>query len=213
MESRAIKIYASMNKKIAMKVIPGHFATSSSHINQYIDLMNLKNRQNEAEEAAREMARQYVNSTIVDTIVCLEGCQVIGAFLARELSSAGIMSMNMHQTIYIVTPEFNTSGQMTFMENTLSTINGKHIILMTGSATTGDTLKKSVECISYYQGKVEGISAIFSAVSQVEGIKVHSIFNEKDLPDYRSYSAGDCPMCQKKQRLEAIVNGNGYNKL
>ncbi len=213
MERRAIKVNAPMNKKLSMKVIPGHFATSSSHVNQYLDLTGMKTRQSDAAEAARVMARQYVNSTIVDTVVCLEGCQVIGAFLAQELSAVGIMSMNMHQTIYIIAPEFNSNGQMIFRENNLPAVYSKHILLLAGSATTGDTLKKSIDCIQYYGGMVEGISAIFSAVDKVDGITVHSIFKAKDVPDYMSYDIGECPMCEAKQRLEAIVNGNGYIKL
>ena len=213
MESRAIKVYAPMNKRLAMKVIPGHFATSSSHINQYIDLTTMKSRQNEAAEAARIMAKQYVNSTVVDTIVCLDGCQVIGAFLAQELTSAGIMSMNMHQTIYILAPEYNTNGQMIFRENNLPAVYNKHILLLAGSATTGDTLKKSLECINYYGGLIEGISTIFSAVDKVDQVPVHSIFTAKDIPEYESYTVSECPMCHAKQRLEAIVNGNGYMKL
>lgn len=213
MESRAIKIYAPMNKKIALKVMPGHFATSNSHINLYIDLTTMKARQNEALEAAKVLAKQYVSTTVVDTIVCLDGCEVIGAFLAQELSMAGIRSMNAHQTIYIIPPEYNTNGQMIFQENIIPTIYNKHILLLAGSATTGDTLKRSVDCIKYYGGMVGGISAIFSAVENVDGIPVISIFKAKDLPDYKSYTINECPLCQSKHRLEAIVNGNGYMKL
>ncbi len=213
MESRAIKIYAPMNKRIAMKIIPGHFATGNSHINQYIDLTTMKTRMSEAAEAARVLAKQYVNSTIVDTIVCLDGCEVIGAFLAQELSSAGIRSMNMHQTIYIITPEFNTNGQMIFRNNLQPAVYGKNILLLAASATTGDTLKRSLECIRYYGGMVQGISTIFSAVDKIDGNLVNSIFTAKDIPDYRSYNIGECPLCKGKQRLEAIVNGYGYMKL
>lgn len=213
MESRAIKIYAPMNKKIALKVIPGHFATSNSHINLYIDLTTMKTRQSEAAEAARVMAKQYVNTTVVDTIVCLDGCEVIGAYFAQELSISGIRSLNAHQTIYIISPEFNTNGQMIFRANIQPLVYGKHILLLAASATTGDTLKKSVDCIKYYGGIIQGISAIFSAVDKVEGITVNSIFKTKDLPDYQSYTIGECPLCNEKQRLEAIVNGYGYMKL
>ncbi|HWT73746.1 MAG TPA: orotate phosphoribosyltransferase [Mobilitalea sp.] len=213
MESRAIRIYAPMNKKIALKVMPGHFATNNSHINLYIDLTTMRSRQNEAVEAARVMAKQYMTATIVDTIVCLDGCEVIGAYLAQELSGSGIMSMNAHQTIYIITPAFNTVGQMIFRENNLSAVYSKHILLLAGSATTGDTLRRSVDCIKYYGGIVQGISSIFSAVDKVDDIEVHSIFKPKDLPDYMSYSIGDCPMCASKHKLEAIVNGYGYMKL
>jgi orotate phosphoribosyltransferase len=213
MESRATKIYAPMNKKIALKVIPGHFATSNSHINLYIDLTTMKTRQNEAAEAARVMAKQYLNSTVVDTIVCLDECEVIGAFMAQELSIAGIRSMNAHQTIYIISPEYNTNGQMIFRENNQSAVYGKHILLLAASATTGDTLRRSLDCIHYYGGLIEGVSAIFSAVDFVDNVAVNSIFKTKDLPDYKSYTIGECPMCKAKHRLEAIVNGYGYMKL
>lgn len=213
MESRAIKIYAPLNKKISLKVMPGHFATSNSHINLYIDLTSMKTRQKEAEEAARVMAKQYVNTTVVDTIVCLDGCEVIGAFLAQELSGAGIRSMNAHQTIYIITPVFNTNGQMIFRENNQPAVYDKNILLLAASATTGDTLRKSIDCIQYYGGKIQAISAIFSAVEKVDDHMVNSIFRAKDLPDYKSYVIGECPMCNEKQRLEAIVDGYGYMKL
>ena len=213
MENRAIKIYAAKNKKISLKVISGHFATSHSHINLYIDLTSAKTRLSEASETARVLSMQYMNTTVVDTIVCLEGCEVIGAFLAQELTKAGIRSMNAHQTIYIISPEFNTHGQMIFRENYHPAIYGKQILLLVGSATTGDTIRRSIEGIHYYGGAVSGISAIFSAVDSIDGMPVHSIFKPKDLPDYKSYEINDCPLCKEKQRLEAIVNGYGYMKL
>lgn len=213
MESRAIKIVAPTNKKISFKMIPGHFATSNSHINQYIDLTTMKTRQSEATEAAKVLAKQYITSTVVDTIVCLEGCEVIGAFLAQELTSAGIMSMNAHQTIYIITPEYNINGQMIFRDNIQPAVSGKHVVLLAGSATTGDTLKRSISCIKYYGGFVQGVSCVFSAVERVEDIPVHSIFKAKDLPDYRSYAIHECPMCKDGLKLDAIVDGYGYTKM
>jgi orotate phosphoribosyltransferase len=213
MESRAIKINAPSNKKIALKVMPGHFATNNSHINLYIDLTTMKTRQSEALEAARIMAQQYINTVVVDSIVCLDGCEVIGAFLAQELSQAGIGSMNADQSINIISPEFNTNGQMIFRENNQPAVYGKNILLLAASSTTGDTLKRCLECIHYYGGVVSGISSIFSAVEEVENMPVHSIFKSKDLPDYKSYDIGECPLCKSKQRLEAIVNGYGYMKL
>jgi orotate phosphoribosyltransferase len=213
METRAIKIYAPGNKKINLKVIPGHFATSSSHINLYIDLTTMKTRQSEASEAAATLVKHYINNVVVDTIVCLDGCEVIGAFMAENLSNAGIRSMNAHQTIYIISPEFNTNGQMIFRQNNQPAVYGKHVLLLAASATTGDTLRKSLDCVQYYGGVVQGISTIFSAVDEIDGFRVNSIFKASDLPDYKSYNINDCPFCKAKQRLEAIVDSNGYFKL
>lgn len=213
MEQRSIKLYAPDNKKISLKVIPGHFATSNSHINLYIDLTAAKTRLSDAMEAARVMARQYLNNVIIDTIVCLDNCEVIGGFLAKELTDAGIMSQNMHKTMYIVSPEFNTNGQMIFRDCNQGAIFNKNILLLVASVTTGDTIRRSLECIRYYGGRVTGISAIFSAVEEVEGMKVNCIFRKSDLPDYQSYKINECPLCNVGQKLDAIVNGYGYMRL
>lgn len=213
MEARSIKIHAPTNKKIKIKAIPGHFATNNSHINLYIDLTTTQTRHSEAMEVARAIAIQYMNNTVVDTIVCLDNCDVIGAFLAQELSNAGIRSMNAHQTMYIVSPEFNTNGQMIFRDCNQSAIYNKKVLLLVASVTTGDTVKRSIDCIKYYGGDISGISAIFSAVDQVEVVKINSIFRKKDLPDYKIYDINECPLCKAGHRLEAIVNGYGYMKI
>jgi orotate phosphoribosyltransferase len=213
MEGRSIKIYAPLNKNVSLKVIPGHFATSHSHINLYIDLTSTKSRLSEASEAARDLSRQYVNNVVIDTIVCLDNCEVIGAFLAQELTAAGIRSMNAHKTMYIISPEYNTNGQMIFRDCNQGAIFNKKILLLVASATTGDTIRRSLECIRYYGGEVNGISSVFSAIDEVGGMKVNSIFRKKDIPDYQSYNINECPLCKVGQKLDAIVNGYGYMKL
>lgn len=213
METRSVKIHAPLNRNVTLKVIPGHFATSHSHINLYIDLTSTKSRLSEASEAARVMSRQYVNSVVIDTIVCLDNCEVLGGFLAQELTAAGIQSMNAHKTMYIVSPEYNTNGQMIFRDCNQGAIYNKKVLLLVASATTGDTIRRSQECIRYYGGELNGISAIFSAVDEVEGMKVNSIFRKQDIPDYQSYNINTCPLCKAGQKLDAIVNGYGYMRL
>ena len=83
MESRAIKIKSPKNSKISIKVIPGHFATNHSHINYYIDMTSIKHRHAMAYEAAATMPTEYENNTMVKTIVCMDGCEVIAVFFAR----------------------------------------------------------------------------------------------------------------------------------
>jgi hypothetical protein len=213
LEKRTIKIPSRKEDKLFLKVIPGHFTTNHSHINYYIDMTTLKSRESEAEMAAEILAGKYVYSTIVDTIVCIDGCDVVGAFLAQDLTKAGIMSMNAHKTIYITSPEYNTNGQMTFRDNIQPMISGKNIILLFGSATTGETIQQSIECIQYYGGVLQGISAIFSAIDYVGEHKVDSVFNMKDIPDYKTFSYSECPFCKEQQKIEAIVNSYGYTKL
>lgn len=205
-----MKIFSTSNSNVALKIIPGHFATSYSHVNFYIDLTTLKSRQSEAQDVAKVMAQQYVNNTIVDTIVCLEGCEVIGAYLAHELTKAGIISMNAHKTIYIISPEYNSNGQMIFQDNNKPAIYNKHIILIAPSITTGNTARKALDSIKYYGGKIQGVSGIFSVLDKLNDIRVNAVFKEKDLPEYSNYNVDECPFCEKEIPIEAIVSSKGY---
>lgn len=211
MDSRTYKIQSPGG--VPLKVTPGHFATSHAHINYYLDMTTLKARVSEAEKAAAELAGMYVYTTVVDTIVCLDGTQIIGAFLAEKLTRAGIRSMNAHQTIYVVTPEFNNSSQMIFRENTQPMITGKHVLILMASVTTGKTAAKAMECLQYYGGRLEGICAVFSAMDRLEETPVNSIFHVRDLPGYASFDFRECPHCQRGEKLDALVNGYGYSRL
>ncbi len=212
MESKIIKINSKAGG-VTLKVIPGHFATTHSHINYFIDMTTLKTRHNEAHDVAKALMALYLNNTVVDTIVCQEGVEVIGAFLAQELTNAGFMSINAHKAIYVVTPEQNGEGQMMFRDNLQPMIRGKHVLLLMSSITTGGTADRALECVQYYGGTVQGIAAIFSAVDEVQGHHVNSVFTPNDLPGYESHPYSRCPQCEAGKPVEAMVNRFGYSKL
>jgi len=66
----------------------------------------LKTRSGEAKEIARFLTGTHLFGTVIDTIVCMEGTDVIGAYLADELTKEGFLSTNAHKTMYVVHPEF-----------------------------------------------------------------------------------------------------------
>lgn len=211
--NETVKIVSKRFPDVTLKTISGHFATPNSHVNTYVDMTTMKARLSEAQNAARALATEYLSTTIVDTIVCLEGTQVIGSFLADELTKAGIQSLNAHKTIYITTPENDGIGQMFFRDNNKMMINGKNVLILLASATTGKTLSQAISCVRYYGGTVSGISAIFSAASKVENIPVNYLFSKSDIPDYAAYSPDNCPMCKSGQKIDALCNGFGYSLL
>lgn len=213
MESKMVKIKARYDNRIELKVYPGHFATPQSHITHYMDLTTMRTRSAEARRIAEALADNYQVSTPVDTIVCMDGLEVIGAYLAEELTKAGIHSMNAHQTIYIVSPEYNNAGQMIFRDNIQPMIKGKNILVLNSSVTTGETLSRTIESVLYYGGAIRGVAAIFSAATSVAGLPVHAIFNHQDIPNSATYPATNCPLCRNRQRLDALVNGFGYSKI
>lgn len=213
MESRMQKIWSRKDKRIALKVYKGHFATPNSHISHYFDMTTLKTRASEARAVAQVLAQKYSMSTVVDTIVCMDEMQIVGAYLAEELSAAGIMSVNLHQTIYVISPEFNSSGQIMFRDNLKMMLENKNVIILMASATTGKTLQACVNSILYYGGKVAGISCIFSTINKLAGVDVNYIFHRQDVPHYQSYKPIECPLCREGHKIDALVNGYGYSKI
>ena len=213
MEHRMIKLHAKHASDVTLKVVPGHFATNHSHINYYIDMTTLKTRQSEAQATARALVQQYVASTVIDTILCLDGTQVVGSYLATELTRAGFTSINSHKSMYIITPEYNSNSQMILRDNLQPMVNGKHVLILMASVTTGLTINKAMEAVQYYGGQVAGLSAIFATTHEFMGYPVSSIFDPNNLPDYQSYESRDCPMCKAGQPIDALVNSFGYSSL
>ena len=210
-----IESYKIPNKSrdLFLRVSKGHFATSHSHINYYIDVTMPKNRLSEAKAIARELVSYYSHSTIVDTVLCLDGTQVLGACVANELVKENFMSMNAHETVYVVTPEHTTGSQLVFRDNIIPMIQGKQVLILAASVTTGYTAQAAAEAIAYYGGKVVGISAIFSTIETCLGHEVRSVFKTSDIEDYATYPSHDCPICKQGRPIDALVNSFGYSKL
>ena len=87
------------------------------------------------------------------------------------------------------------------------------MLILAASVVTGYTAKAAIEAINYYGGKVAGVASIFATVEKCDDIKVTSVFDPKDLPDYATYSSHDCPLCKKGIKLDALVNTFGFSKL
>ena len=199
------------NGNVKLRVATGHFATSHSHLNYYIDMTMTKHRLSEAKEAAEVLCSKFNSSTIIDTILCLDGTEVIGACMADQLTRAGYMNMNAHRTIYVATPEHTSGSQLIFRDNTAPMIVGKHVLVLAASVATGYTAQAAIEAIRYYNGIPVGVCSIFACVDQCEGFPVTSIYNKDDLDGYASYSSRECPLCKAGVKLDALVNSHGIS--
>ena len=198
---------------VPLRIARGHFATNHSHINYYIDVTFQKTRLSEAKDVAKYLVRNFKNSTLVDTILCLDGTAVIGTCLAEELTSSGFRSINTHNSIYVLEPEYNANSQMIFRDNVQPMIKGKNVLVLMASVTTGFTAKRSIEAIGYYGGQVAGVASIYSAVEEAGEYPVYSVYNISDLPDYASYDYRECPYCKAGKKIDALVNSFGYSEL
>lgn len=196
-----------------LRFAKGHFVTNHSHINYYIDITYQKTRLSEARDSAYELVSHFVNDTPVDTILCLDGTAVLGTCVADELTKSGWHTINAHQTIYVLEPEYNANSQIIFRDNNRPMIQGKHVMILMASVTTGFTANRSIEAIQYYGGHVAGIMSIYRAVDEVAGYPVRSIYSVADIPDYESYDFKDCPYCKAGKKVDALVNSFGFSEM
>ncbi len=205
--------YATKRNNLYLRVAMGHFATGNCHSNYYVDVVAQKARLSEARAVADELSTYYYADTVVDTILCLDGTEVIGACLADSLAKADVMNMNAHKSIYVVTPESVGGTQLLFRDNIVPMIAGKHVMILAVSVASGKTVEAAIEAVQYYGGTVSGVAAIFSTAKECRGFPVHSVFDPNDLPDYHSYPSHECPMCKAGQKVDALVNCYGFSKL
>lgn len=208
-----IKDMPARRGNVPLRVARGHFATNHSHINYYIDITYQKTRLSEAKDSARELVAHFINNTPVDTVLCLDGTAVLGTCVAQELTKTGFRTINAHQTIYVLEPEYNANSQIIFRDNIHPMIRNKHVLVLMASVTTGYTAKRAIEAIGYYGGHVAGVAAIYRAVDEVAGYPVRSVYSLEDLPDYESYDYRECPYCKRCKKLDALVNSFGYSEL
>ena len=198
---------------LALRVSRGHFATGHSHINYYIDVTMQKFNLAEARSVAQELAANYKASTLIDTILCLDGTEVIGACMASELTKSGLMNINQNAEMYVLTPERTQGSQLLFRENTQPMITGKNVLILVASVTTGYTARAAVQAVAYYGGTAVGVASIFATTTECMGLPVTGLFDPGDLPEYKSYDATECPWCRARIPLDALVNSFGYSKL
>ena len=198
---------------VPLRAAKGHFATNHSHINYFIDITTQKTRLAEAKAVARELAVKFANTT-VDTILCLDGMTLVGACLADALSSGKRPAADPAE-IAVIEPEYNAYNQMIFRDNVQTYIRDKNVLVLMASISTGFTAKRGIQGTKYYGGNVVGVAGLYRAVDHLEyrEVKLASVFDPADLPEYRSYDHNDCPFCKDGRKLDALVNSHGYSKL
>lgn len=214
MPTTSITKIKTSRPNLYLRVAEGHFATNHSHSNYYIDVAAQKSRLSEATAVAEALCANYRYATkIIDTILCLDGTEVIGTCLARELTKNDFVNVNAHQTVYIVTPEHTASSQLMFRDNIAPMIRGKHVLILAVSIATGYTAKAAIDAINYYGGEAVGIASIFATATECNGYPVNSVFNPNDLAGYFTLPSHECPLCKKGQKLDALINCHGFSKL
>jgi orotate phosphoribosyltransferase len=213
MEDKAYNISLAKNPIIKIKVIPGHFTTSTRHVNYYLDVSELKTNALIVRDVAQQLAIPYLTSTLVDTIVCMERTEAIAAFMAQELLQPGTAVMNSGGEIHIVTPVNNASGKMFFQDNVVEWINNKNVILLDASVSSARAIHIGMDCISYYGGRLAGISALFVASPEKQNLNINTLFTSDDIPGYKLFETVECEMCKAGHKIDALISSDGYTRV
>lgn len=214
MDKPIYTITSSRDERVFVHAMPGHFISSSSHLNYYIGTSDIKHNHNVSVDAAMLMAQYYNERNIhVDSVLCLYETQALGAYLAHELARPNMLNPNPDSTVYVLGPEYDAMGNIIFRDNLKKLINGKNVVVLISCITSGKTVERAMESVTYYGGSVVGVTSIFSAINQVGGVEINTIFNKDDIPGYEAYPAHDCPHCRAGEKVDAIANGYGYSLL
>ena len=201
------------NSKLEVSVHDGHFATRTCHKSYYVDVTPIKHDHLLAREAGLTLATRYLSSTNIDTVMCLDGSEVIGAFLAWNLAKKDFRSINEDKNISVVSPEYARNSQMIFRENLMPLVKDKDVLVLISTVNSGATIKRALECVAYYGGRTQGVAAVFSTLDTVEGVPVFALFTPADIPGYVTAPAKECPLCARGEKVDAVINSYGFSKL
>ena len=192
----SMRIKSRDNPNLEISAFRGHFATRHSHNSHYLDITRMKHEYGMAADAAGILVQHYIYEKQIDTIVCMDGSEVIGTFLAGRLAKNDRFSVNSGRNVYVVTPEYDSNGQLIFRDNLAGMVSGKNVLLLISTVNSGKTARRAMECIEYYGGSLQGIAAVFSAIAKVDEVPVMSIFSPEDIPGYMTSLVPDCPLCR-----------------
>ncbi len=229
-------IPSAYNKDLKLEVYKGHFASDRFHSNYYIDLTTMKVQLAKAKMTAEAMADKYVHrvktkvsrfgmeymagmssnlasAAPIDTIICMDGCEVLGAYVADDLSNYGVSTNNEFGTYNIITPDFDDSGAMIVTDDIQSMLKSKNILILLATAMQGKTLGRVLSTVTEYGGRIIGISVIFSMVDSLDGYPVNAVFSKEDLPDFELASDKECSFCDKKVPVDGIITRYGLRKV
>ena len=121
----------------------GHFATRHSHNSHYLDITRMKHECAMANIAAASLANHYVYEKEIDTVVCLDGSEVIGTFLARQLSQKNLFSLSSEKNICVVAPEHDSNGLLIFRDNLRPMVSEKNVLLLISTVNSGKTAARA----------------------------------------------------------------------
>ena len=159
------------------------------------------------------MSSNLATAAPIDTIICMDGCEALGAYVADKLSGYGVSTNNEFGTYNIITPDFDDSGAMIVTDDIQKMLKGKNILILLATAMQGKTLGRVLSTVTEFGGRIIGISVIFAMVDNLDGYPVNAVFSKEDLPDFTLDEDKNCDLCAKKVPIDGIITRYGLRKV
>ena len=147
MSTQAIR--SRENPNLELIAFHGHFATRHSHNSHYLDITRLKHEYSLAHDTALALANHYIYEKYAKIPRCRSHRELEEYTLARQLTQKILFSVNNNVSICVVTPEYDSNGQLLFRENLVPMIQGKNALLLISTVNSGKTARRALECIQY----------------------------------------------------------------
>ncbi len=195
----SMRIKSRDNPNLEISAFRGHFATRHSHNSHYLDITRMKHEYGMAADAASILVQHYIYEKKIDTIVCMDGSEVIGTFLAGRLAKNDRFSVNSGRNVYIVTPEYDSNGQLIFRDNLTGMVSGKNVLLLISTVNSGKTARRAMECIEYYGGSLQGSPQYSARLQRWTRCGDEHLLPE-DIPGYMTSLVPDCPLCRADRK-------------
>ena len=113
----------------------------------------------------------------------------------------------------VITPEYDSNGQLIFRDNLVPMVQGKDVLILISTVNSGISVRRVLECVAYYGGKVQGVATVFSVLDKVDGVPIYSLFTPEDIPGYITQRPEECAMCRAGKRIDALANSYGISRL
>lgn len=120
--------------------------------------------------------------------------------------------MNSGRNVYVVTPEYDSNGQLIFRDNLTGMVSGKNVLLLISTVNSGKTARRAMECIEYYGGSLQDRRSIQRDCKGGRGAGDEHLLPE-DIPGYMTSLVPDCPLCRAGQKIDALANSYGFSVL
>ena len=75
------------------------------------------------------------------------------------------------------------------------------------------TSRTGIRGIRYYDGDPVGVATVFGGTFEIPGVPVVRLIGAEEMPGYTSYRPGECPLCKKGVKIDALINSYGYSKI